>query len=79
MLKCKQVASLASDYLDNNTHSQLNWKIRLHLIMCSHCRRFIRQLKVTNIVSRVVLSDSINTNVDEVLKRIKESANLNRE
>lgn len=75
MLNCKQVATLASDYLDKNTNTGLNWKIRMHLMMCSHCRRFYRQLKITKIVTRTVLSESSDDNVDELLQRIKESTN----
>lgn len=74
MLNCKQVASLASDYLDNNSTTVLNWKIRMHLMMCAHCRRFYRQLKVTNKVARSALSEPSNDNIDELLQRIKESA-----
>jgi predicted anti-sigma-YlaC factor YlaD len=75
MLNCKQVATLASDYLDKNTNTGLNWKIRMHLLMCSHCRRFYRQLKITNTVTRSVLSEPSDDNVDELLQRIKESTN----
>lgn len=74
MLNCKQVASLASDYLDKNSSAGLNWKIRIHLMMCSHCRRFYRQLAITHKVTKSVLSEPSTDNVDELLKRIKESA-----
>jgi Putative zinc-finger len=74
MLNCKQVATLASEYIDHNTDTGLNWKIRMHLIMCSHCRRFIRHLRITNTVTRSVLSETQDRDVDEVLRRIKESA-----
>jgi predicted anti-sigma-YlaC factor YlaD len=74
MLTCKQVATLASEYIDHNTDTKLNWKIRAHLLMCSHCRRFIRHLKITNTVTRSVLSETQDRDVDEVLRRIKESA-----
>jgi len=73
MLKCKQVARLASDYLDNSDES-INWKVRMHLLMCSHCRRFVRHLKITRIVTRSVLSETPDTDVDDVLRRIKEAA-----
>jgi Putative zinc-finger len=73
MLNCKQVATLASEYIDQNTDAGLNWKIRVHLLMCSHCRRFIRHLKITNTVTRSVLSETQDRDVDEVLRRIKES------
>ncbi len=47
MLTCRElVQTRASDYID----SQLNWRqragIRLHLLICDHCRRFIRQLEL---------------------------------
>ena len=54
MLSCKQVATLASDYLDNNSldnNTSLKWQIRLHLLMCANCRRFVRHLKITQQVS----------------------------
>jgi predicted anti-sigma-YlaC factor YlaD len=45
MLTCRDLAqTLASDYLDD----QLAWRqrvgVRFHLLICNHCRRFIRQL-----------------------------------
>ena len=56
MLNCKQVVTLASDYLDNDT--PLKWQIRLHLLMCANCRRFIRHLKITKEVSaRMVINE----------------------
>lgn len=74
MLSCKQVATLASEYLDQQTDTGLNWKIRMHLLMCSHCRRFIRHLKITNKVTQQVLSEKPDIQVDEILKRVKESS-----
>lgn len=73
MLNCKQVASLASDYLDKNTSQTLNWKIRMHLMMCSHCRRFIKHLKITKQLTpkNQLLDDK---DVDVILEKIKRSA-----
>lgn len=57
MLSCKQVATIASDYLDNNT--PLKWQIRLHLLMCANCRRFVRHLKITQQVgAKIALNES---------------------
>jgi anti-sigma factor ChrR (cupin superfamily) len=47
MLTCRElVQNLASDWLD----SQLSWRqrigVRFHLLICDHCRRFIRQLEL---------------------------------
>lgn len=58
MLSCKQVATIASDYLDNNT--PLKWQMRLHLLMCANCRRFVRHLEITREVSaRITTNETI--------------------
>lgn len=77
MLNCKQVATLASDYLDKNTNQSLNWKIRIHLLMCSHCRRFIKHFKITKIVTQHNPPPMADEDVDLILKRIKESVEKN--
>lgn len=45
MLNCQQIAQMSSDYLDR---TDLTWQQRaqfkMHLMMCSHCRRFVGQL-----------------------------------
>ena len=58
MLSCKQVAAIASDYLDNS--SPLKWQMRLHLLMCANCRRFVRHLKITQQFStRMTTNDAV--------------------
>ncbi len=46
MLRCREITLLASDYVDG----RLRWRKRLaivfHLLMCGHCRRFVRQFRV---------------------------------
>lgn len=52
MLTCKQLVEHSSDYLD----ARLPWReraaVRLHLAMCVNCRRFIRQMKISQTVIR---------------------------
>lgn len=52
MLTCKQLVARSSDFLD----AQLSWRerlaVRTHLAMCSNCRRFLRQMQVTQRVLR---------------------------
>lgn len=47
MLSCRQVNERGTDYLER----QLNWRgrlaVRAHLLICSYCRRFLRQLTLT--------------------------------
>jgi hypothetical protein len=51
MLSCKDVTYLASDYLDKNMGGSLPWKIRMHLAACRCCRRFVKHLKITEVVA----------------------------
>lgn len=73
MLSCKQVATLASDYLDKNTDSKLRWKIRVHLMMCANCRRFMRHLKITQQVAAGMEQQPVEVDAEQILKRVKES------
>lgn len=47
MLKCREFTSMASEYIDG----QLPWPrrvaMRFHLLICDHCRRFIRGWRQT--------------------------------
>lgn len=45
MLRCKQIAEQASDYLDHQHSWQKRMAFRLHLMMCRNCRRYIDQLR----------------------------------
>jgi hypothetical protein len=72
MLSCKDVAYLASDYLDKNLDGTLPWKIRLHLVACHCCRRFVKHLKLTNeVVPQFVYRNRQEVDAEAVLKRIK--------
>jgi hypothetical protein len=69
MLSCKQVAAVASDYLDNNT--PLKWQIRLHLLMCANCRRFVRHLKITRDISAKIVGEDTSVNTDVIWKNLQ--------
>jgi hypothetical protein len=72
MLKCKDVAHLASDYLDKNIDGTLTLRIRLHLILCANCRRFVRHLRITNTVAAGLVKIDDDIDAEAILKRIKE-------
>lgn len=69
MLNCKQVATLASDYLDNNT--PIKWQIRLHLMMCANCRRFVRHLKVTKKISALMVSEKTTEDTEIIWQNLQ--------
>lgn len=74
MLNCKQVATQASDYLDQHVDGKLRWQIRMHLLMCSHCRRLIRHLRITrDLVGEATKREHDNENIDTevIIKKIR--------
>ncbi len=46
MISCKDINNLASDYLDKRLPLKRRIIFLLHLLICHHCRRFIRQMMV---------------------------------
>lgn len=47
MLTCRQVAALASDYLDRRLRARQRFSMLLHVLMCRGCREYLRQLQTT--------------------------------
>lgn len=46
MLKCKHVVEKADALVDGTPLSRRErFALRLHLMMCHHCRRYVRQLR----------------------------------
>lgn len=52
MLTCKQLVENSSDFLDARLSLRGRLSVRLHLAMCVNCRRFIRQMKLSQAVIR---------------------------
>ena len=47
MLKCHEVTALASDWLDGELTKTEKMRVRLHLMMCRHCRNLVDGLATT--------------------------------
>ncbi|WP_340122480.1 hypothetical protein [Methylobacter svalbardensis] len=45
MLKCKQIIDLASNSLDTSLPWRIRWEMKLHLLMCKTCHRYLKQLQ----------------------------------
>ncbi|WP_395501985.1 anti-sigma factor family protein [Ectopseudomonas mendocina] len=52
MLTCKELVAHSSDFLDGQLTLRQRLAVRAHLAMCGNCRRFIRQMKLTQAVIR---------------------------
>lgn len=44
MLNCREITDRASDYLDGDLSRGQRMGVHMHLLMCRHCRRLVRQL-----------------------------------
>lgn len=44
MLSCKNINEKASQYIDGELTIRLRLAVGSHLLMCVHCRRYVRQL-----------------------------------
>ncbi len=45
MMSCKDVASLASEYLEKDLSSRRRWSLRFHLFLCVDCRKFVEGIR----------------------------------
>ncbi|HBX56088.1 anti-sigma factor family protein [Pseudomonas sp. UBA2684] len=52
MLSCKELVAHSSDFLDGQLNLRQRLSVRAHLAMCRHCRRFIKQLRLSQAVVR---------------------------
>ena len=73
MLSCKQLVLRSSDFLDGQMTLRERFSVRTHLVMCNNCRRFIRQLRLTQ---RVVqqLPEAEISDLDALVERLARSA-----
>lgn len=52
MLSCKELVAQSSDFLDGQMSLRTRLAVRLHLAMCHNCRRFIKQMRLSQAVLR---------------------------
>ncbi|RPG25173.1 MAG: hypothetical protein CBC10_008645 [Gammaproteobacteria bacterium TMED50] len=46
MMSCRQVCDSASEIADGNLAAWQRLQVRIHLLICKYCRRYIRQLNM---------------------------------
>ena len=71
MLKCKDVVEKADALVDG---TPMSWRerlaMRLHLLMCHHCRRYVRQLRA--LVATLRRTEAPRNNDEEVERILQE-------
>lgn len=76
MLRCDQVVHRADELVDGTPLSfRERLALRMHLLMCHHCRRYVRQLKL--LVAALHRSDepAEPADVEKVLHALDSSGN----
>ena len=69
MLKCRDLALIASDYIDGELGPMDSVSVKMHLMMCGHCRNFIGNLRSSMKLMEARSSSELD---EELLRRIDE-------
>mgnify|MGYP001086581756 CR=1 FL=1 len=69
MLMCRDLAEIASDYIDGELNVQKNLSVKMHLMMCKDCRSFIGNLRASTELLRAHSSGNPD---EELMRRIDE-------
>lgn len=72
MLTCREVTELVTDYLEGRMRLGQRVRVQLHLGMCSRCRAYLRQMRVTIRTLGKMPDEEIPADVrDELLERFR--------
>jgi anti-sigma factor ChrR (cupin superfamily) len=71
MLSCKELVAHSSEYIDGQMRLGQRLSVRMHLAMCVNCRRFIKQLRLSQAVLRR-LPRGQNAELDELANKLAE-------
>lgn len=73
MLKCQDIASQSSDFVDKHLNLKDRFGFYLHLLICGHCRHYIQQFKAMILNSRTLSKKSASdTTAENILKHCKQ-------
>lgn len=61
MLKCQDIFENAEEHLSEKLTTWQSVKFRLHLAVCSNCRRYLKHLKLTRQVSQHTILSTQHT------------------
>ncbi|HLD65126.1 MAG TPA: zf-HC2 domain-containing protein [Pseudomonas sp.] len=71
MLSCKELVARSSDFLDRQLSFRERMAVRRHLLACRNCRRFIRQMRLTQATLRA-LPEGLDPELDRLAARLAE-------
>lgn len=74
MLKCKDIVASATDYVDKELSWQQAMSMALHLLICGHCRRFVKYFGLSLLVlkNKQTISQEDADNISaEVIAKVR--------
>ncbi|HLA31674.1 MAG TPA: zf-HC2 domain-containing protein [Pseudomonas sp.] len=71
MLSCKELVARSSDFLDKQLSFRQRLAVRRHLLACKNCRRFIKQMRLSQAVLRQ-LPQGQNAELDSLATKLAE-------
>ncbi|MFP3976640.1 zf-HC2 domain-containing protein [Marinobacter sp. KMM 10035] len=69
MLMCRDLARIASDYIEDELGTRQNLSVKVHLMMCKGCRTFIDNLRTSTELMKHHSSGRVD---EDLLRRIDE-------
>ena len=72
MLKCNELVEHSDALLAGELGWRQRWAMRMHLIICRHCRRYLNQLRRLLGAIPGMHGVADEAEVDEVMRRIRE-------
>tara|TARA_R110000787_G_scaffold77114_1_gene169735 strand:- start:5419 stop:5655 length:237 start_codon:yes stop_codon:yes gene_type:complete len=70
VLKCRDVVNTADQLLDGDMNHRQLLAIKMHLLMCSHCRRYVRQLRALLRAIPFMYKKASDTEVSKVMEHV---------
>ncbi len=73
MLNCREVVASATDYLNDDLPPLRRLRLRFHLLICRHCRRFLRQIQLTSAtVARLTEAETSPADIEQQARRLRQ-------
>lgn len=69
MMSCAQITEQVTAYLDRSMPLRQRMAFQMHMWMCTHCRRYLRQVRTTVALTGRLPTDPIPEDVREDLVR----------
>ncbi len=71
MLSCKDINQKASLYIDGELTIRQRLAVGFHLLMCVHCRRYVRQLAATiNTLRQLPKKECSDGQMEHIIDRL---------